>query len=172
LRVSVISKLDSHELTAETATSSSNYAWDITGLSMYEALIGPLCNSGVRCASLTVLGGWFDSMQYCVASADASGAALVSYSEPISVGRSYLIFGNATIGLDQQDKLIVHCHGALIDETGVAKGGHVLTDRCIVGSETVCALVTTLDGFDLRVAFDPETNIPLLQPLDLKESGQ
>jgi hypothetical protein len=30
LRVSVISKLDSHELTAETATSSSNYAWDIT----------------------------------------------------------------------------------------------------------------------------------------------
>jgi transposase InsO family protein len=30
LRVSVFSKLDSHELTAETATSSSNYAWDIT----------------------------------------------------------------------------------------------------------------------------------------------
>jgi hypothetical protein len=30
LRVSVLSKLDSHELTAETATSSSNYAWDIT----------------------------------------------------------------------------------------------------------------------------------------------
>jgi hypothetical protein len=26
-------------------------------------------------------------------------------------------------------------------------------------------LVTSLDGFDLRVAFDPETNIALIQPL-------
>jgi hypothetical protein len=25
-------------------------------------------------------------------------------------------------------------------------------------------LVTSLEGFELRVAFDPETNIPLLQP--------
>jgi GntR family transcriptional regulator/MocR family aminotransferase len=43
LRVSVISKLDSHELTAETATSSSNYAWDITGLRVAFAVLPEDC---------------------------------------------------------------------------------------------------------------------------------
>jgi len=63
-----------------------------------------------------------------------------------------------------QGQPIVHCHAAIRTADGVMKGGHIMTQSCIVGPEPISVLVTSLDGFELRVTFDPETNIPLIQP--------
>ena len=63
------------------------------------------------------------------------------------------------------------CHAAIRAQGGVLKGGHMITTQCIVGPNPISVLVTSLDDFELKVCFDPETNIALLQPQQLvKES--
>ncbi len=134
------------------------------GLSLYDALVKPLAEIGVKHASTTILGGFFEALDYCVAPPDPSGRAIVAYTDPIHAGWAYMVFGNATIGKNQRGSPIVHCHAAIHTEDGSTKGGHILTDTSIVGPTPIPVLVTALHGFELRVAYDPETNIPLLQP--------
>ena len=68
------------------------------GLSLFEALVRPLAGAGISSASTTILGGYFDSLQYCVAPPDPSGQAMIAYSAPIDAGAACMIFGNATLG--------------------------------------------------------------------------
>ncbi len=51
--------------------------------------------------------------------------------------------------------------------SGAVKGGHILPETCRLAGAPVPVLVTSLDAFELRQAFDPETNIPLLQPKEI-----
>jgi predicted DNA-binding protein with PD1-like motif len=134
------------------------------GLSLFDALVKPLAGIGVKNASTTILGGFFTELQYCVAPPDPSRKAVIAYTQPIHAGRAFMIFGNATLGKDVHGKPLVHCHAAIRTEGGQTKGGHILTESSIVGPEPISVLVTSLDGFELRVTFDPETNIPLLLP--------
>lgn len=135
------------------------------GTSMFDGLVRPLQELGIHAASTTVLGGYFDCLDYCVAPPDPSGQAVIAYSQPREAGATYMVFGNATIGKNMKGDPIVHCHAAIRTQDGAVMGGHILTDTAIVGHAPIPVLVTSLDAFDLRVAFDPETNIPLLQPV-------
>ncbi len=132
------------------------------GLSLFDALVQPLVAAGVKSASTTILGGFFHELQYCVAPPDPSRRAVIAYSDPIGAGRAYLVFGNATLGKNLHGDPIVHCHAAIRTEDGKTRGGHILTQSSIVGPHPISVLVTSLEGFELRVAFDPETNIPLI----------
>lgn len=135
-----------------------------SGISLYDGLIKPLALMGVHNASTTILGGEFSQMLYCVAPPDPLKKAIIAYTKPIDAGRATMIFGNATIGIGNDDLPIVHCHAAIRTQAGVLKGGHMITDQCIVGPNPIAVLVTSFDDFELRVSFDPETNIALLQP--------
>lgn len=137
------------------------------GLSLFEALVRPLAAMGIEHASTTILGGFFDALNYCVAPPDPSGRAVIAYTAPIAAGRCTMVFGNATIGKDVAGRPIVHCHAAIRTESGDVRGGHILAPDAIVGAEPIGVLVTSLDGFELRVAFDAETNIPLIQPTEI-----
>ncbi|MBD0415393.1 PPC domain-containing DNA-binding protein [Oryzicola mucosus] len=134
------------------------------GTSLFDGLVTPLAELGIRNASTTILGGYFQQLHYCVAPPDPTGKAVIAYTKPIDAGSAFMIFGNATIGTDMKGKPLVHCHAALRCQDGRVKGGHILTDTCLVGPDPIHVLVTSLEGFELRQAFDPETNIPLLQP--------
>lgn len=134
------------------------------GASLFDGLAGPLARMGIRSASTTILGGYFASLEYCVAPPDPTRQAVVAYSAPISAGRTYMVFGNATLGKSAEGEPLVHCHAAIQAEHGPTKGGHILAQKAIVGAEPIPVLVTSLDGFELRVGFDPETNICLIQP--------
>ena len=136
------------------------------GVSLFDGLVRPLARLGVKSASTTILGGYFETLEYCVAPPDPTNEAVVAYSAPISAGRAYMVFGNATLGKNMSGGPLVHCHAAIMTEDGRTKGGHILTQSAIVGPEPIPVLVTSLDGFELRVAFDPETNIPLIQPAE------
>ena len=39
-----------------------------------------------------------------------------------------------------------------------------MTDRCIVAEKTCTVFITTLEDFDLKLGYDPETNIELIKP--------
>jgi hypothetical protein len=112
---------------------------------------------------MTILGGWFSDMSYCVAPPDPTGAAVIAYGAPIATGPAFLVFGNATLGTSSVGHPLVHCHGTIRCASGAVRGGHILTDRCIVGSP-LSVLATAFEGLALQQQYDPETNISLLQP--------
>ncbi|MGL4637146.1 MAG: PPC domain-containing DNA-binding protein [Beijerinckiaceae bacterium] len=134
------------------------------GMTLHDALVRPLVTLGIENASTTILGGGFASLQYCVAPPDPTGSAVIAYSKPIDAGAAVMIFGNATIGKSMCGEPLVHCHATIRTASGTIKGGHIMPQATVVGDQPVPVLVTSLDGFELRQAFDPETNIPLLQP--------
>lgn len=134
------------------------------GRSLLDAIVEPLAEIGIHSASMTILGGWFSRLDYCVAPPDPSGKTVIAYSEIRPAGASCLIFGNATLGLSLVGKPLVHCHGTILTEAGEMRGGHMIPESCIIGSQPVPVLVTAFDRFTLRQAYDPETRIPLLQP--------
>ncbi|HEX2136223.1 MAG TPA: DUF296 domain-containing protein [Microvirga sp.] len=141
------------------------------GVSLFDGLVKPLTEIGITSASTTILGGYFEELQYCVAPPDPSGQAVIAYTKPIHAGRAYMIFGNATLGKSMKGSPLVHCHAAIRTESGEVKGGHILTESCIVSRDPIPVLVTSLDEFELRQAYDPETNIPLLQPYKDETNG-
>lgn len=134
------------------------------GVTLYDAIVGPLATVGVTNASLTILGGDFTQMQYCVAPPDPSKEAIIRYSDPIDAGAAFMVFGNATLGFSMKDEPLVHCHAAIRREDGKVFGGHILTEKSVLGDAPIPVLVTSLDEFSLRQKYDPETNIPLLKP--------
>jgi hypothetical protein len=123
---------------------------------------------GIENASTTILGGFFDELQYCLAPPDPSERAVIAYTQPRAAGRCAMVFGNATIGKGADGHPLVHCHAAIRTEGGEMRGGHIITQASIVGCDPIAVLVTSLEGFELQVAFDAETNIALMQPAALE----
>lgn len=134
-------------------------------ISLQQAIVDELYARSITSASLTILGGWFESLQYCVAPPDPLKEAVIRYSAPKQVVRSQFIFGNATLGFDDLGKPIVHCHAAFTATDGDPRGGHIIASQSFIGANPLFALVTTLEDFDLHVGHDKETNIPLLAPV-------
>jgi hypothetical protein len=121
---------------------------------------------GIQNASTTILGGVFTSLKYCVAPVDPSGQAVAAYTQPIEGGHSRMIFGNATLGKQADGTPLVHCHAVVRTESGLIQGGHLLTEHCRVGSEPISVFVTSLDGVELRVTYDAETNVSMFKPTE------
>lgn len=135
-----------------------------TGASLHDGIVDALRARGVRSASMTLLGGTFESLRYCLAVRDTSGRRVANYGSPIAARNARLLFGNATLGLSAESIPIVHCHAAFCIDAMRARGGHLLAEQCRVGAVPVIVLVTALDGIELRVGFDDETQLPLLRP--------
>jgi predicted DNA-binding protein with PD1-like motif len=141
------------------------------GRSLFDGLVTPLAAIGVASASMTILGGSAEALQYCVAPRDPTGQAVIAYSDPIAVGRCYIVFGNATLGKSMAGDPLVHCHAAIRTGTGTVKGGHIITEQTTIGPHPIIVLVTALDEFELRQTYDPETNIPLMKPFKETHNG-
>lgn len=136
------------------------------GRSLFDALVQPLAQRGVRHASITLLGGWLDATQYCVSVPDPAGRALLTHSTPIVTGPVALVTANATLATGVDGQPLVHCHAALQIAPGTMRGGHLLMQHCLIGTGGLVARIAAFDGFELRAAFDPETQLPLVQPHD------
>jgi len=133
------------------------------GRTLHDALVEPLLALGMPCASLTILGGRLQRLLYCVAEPDPSGARVAMYGAPRDAGAATLVFGNATLGRGPSGRPMVHCHATFVCADGEVRGGHVVVDRTIT-AEPLAVLVSSLDGFELRIAVDEETRMPLMRP--------
>jgi predicted DNA-binding protein with PD1-like motif len=124
------------------------------GRSLYDSIVEALASVDVHNASMT----------FCLARPDATGRVVAAYSAPELVQSARFIFGNATLGKTPAGTPVVHCHGVFRTSEGDVRGGHVLTEKAIVGASPVKVVATALDGFDLRISLDEETRMPLLRP--------
>jgi predicted DNA-binding protein with PD1-like motif len=141
------------------------------GESMHDALVKALSEVGAHAASMTILGGELVSAQYCVAPPDPKGQTVIAYGAPIEAGHTYLVFGNATLGLSDDGRPLVHCHAVLRTAAGAVVGGHLLTERCTVGDEPPTVLATTFSHFAIRQAADSETGLRLFVPATEVQHG-
>jgi predicted DNA-binding protein with PD1-like motif len=131
---------------------------------LHNSIIEQLFGYGITSASITILGGEFAALQYCVAPPDPSKQAVIRYSKTINAGNSELIFGNATVGINPQGQATLHCHAAFINQSGESRGGHIIATHSVIGKYPFSALVTSLDDFNLQISLDHETNIAVFKP--------
>lgn len=134
------------------------------GRSLFDAIVEALSSVDVHNASMTLLGGDLNELSFCLAPPDATGRTVASYTAPEVVHSAQFIFGNATLGKSLAGAPIIHCHAVFRMTDGTVCGGHLLTDKAIVGANPVKVVVTSLDGFELRISFDEETQMPLMRP--------
>ncbi|MDB5877128.1 MAG: putative DNA-binding protein [Variovorax sp.] len=135
-----------------------------SGRSIHESLVKGLTEEGISSASMTLLDGDLETLVFCLAQPDPSGQRVAMYGQPHSERNARFIFGNATLGKSVDGSPSVHCHAAFRTESGTVRGGHVLTDRTVVGRRSIAVVVTALDSFELRIGFDDETRMPLMRP--------
>jgi len=135
-----------------------------SGSSLHDGIVDALAGVGVRNASMTLIDGDLDALSFCLARADITRRVVATYTSPQSVRGARFIFGNATLGKSSSGAPVVHCHAVFRMEDGRVRGGHLLTEQCIVGAHPVTVVATSLDGFDLRIGYDEETRMPLMRP--------
>ena len=137
------------------------------GESLYDAVVKPLAVLGIQDASTTILGGAFKDIYYCFATPDPEKRTVIKYSKPRHSKNAYMVFGNATLGRSIEGAPLVHCHAVVRTGRGEVVGGHIVTEKTIVGPKPITLLVTSLEGVELRQSFDEETGIPLFQPMEV-----
>lgn len=129
------------------------------GAVFQDALVRACDAMGVRAAAMTLLGGTFDDLAFCLPiPGDASGV-VATYGEPSLARGVRLLAGTATLGRAADGSALVHCHASFCDAEGRVRGGHLLGDRCRVGIEPIVVRVAALDGVELRLSLDPETRL-------------
>jgi predicted DNA-binding protein with PD1-like motif len=133
------------------------------GLSLTEALTGPLVEAGFQSATLVIAGGTLNPFRY-VMPGPADDASHVAYftAPRAPEGVTRIERANATFGWSD-GKPFLHCHAAWIEPDGSRRGGHILPHESVVCEETP---VEAWGFRDIRVATAPdaETNFTLLQP--------
>ena len=134
------------------------------GTCLHEGLTQALADAGVHSAAMALVGGDWDEVAYCLPIPDPEGQLMATYGEPTVLRGASLLRGSATLGQDAQGLPVIHCHASLTDATGQVHGGHVLTQRSVVGQRPVTVWVSVLDGVSLRLGFDPETRLNMLKP--------
>jgi predicted DNA-binding protein with PD1-like motif len=140
------------------------------GLSLTEALTGPLVEAGFQSATLVVKGAALNPFRY-VMPGPADDASHVAYftapRAPDGITRIEQL--NATFGW-ADGRPFLHCHAAWIEPDGQRRGGHILPSDSTVCEET---FVEAWGFHDIRVATAPdaETNFTLFQPNGTPQSG-
>jgi len=141
------------------------------GRSVYESIVDALASVDVHNASMTLLDGDLNTLSFCLALPDRTGRVVATYSAPQVVKSARFIFGNATLGKSPSGAPVIHCHAVFRMADGAVRGGHLLTERAIVGASPITVVATALDGFELRVTYDEETRMPLLRPKTEHQHG-
>ena len=134
------------------------------GTCLHDGLTQALISAGVTAAGMALIGGDLDEVAYCLPIPDPEGQLMATYGEPKVLHGVGLLRGSATLGQDDQGLPVIHCHASFGDAAGIVCGGHVLTQRTVVGQRPVTVLVSVLDGVALQLGFDAETRLNMLKP--------
>lgn len=134
------------------------------GLSLFEGIILPLRREKIGSAIINLLGGPMERIEYCMPTDDASGHTVATYGEPGRERNGYFLGGTATLGLAVDGLPFIHCHGSFVTDAGELRGGHIVTEKTIVGASPLTAFVRTIETFTVQLSEDSETNHRVFHP--------
>ncbi|WP_341989364.1 PPC domain-containing DNA-binding protein [Azorhizobium sp. AG788] len=137
----------------------------IPGRSLYDGIVNAMTAAGVSAAALTLTGGVFARVEYCLAAPRVGRPQVAGYTDPESMsGPIGLIGASATLGLDVEGRLMVHCHALLADPDGQLFGGHVIPAASIVGAVPPVVFARAFEGAAIRQRYDAETVMSIFHP--------
>lgn len=140
------------------------------GLTLNEAVAGPLSKAGMKAASLVLEGGSFLPFQYLMPALSTDGHHAAWYSEPRAPsGETRLENGNVTFG-ERDGAPFVHCHATFIERDGKRHAGHVLPLQTTVGRPIRASAWCTKDVRMVAVP-DAETGFTLFRPIASELNG-
>ena len=132
------------------------------GLSLNDALTGPLVAAGWRGGTLAFGGGTLSPFRYVMPGPPDSDAHVAYFSAPREVaGATRIERANATFGW-QGDQPFVHVHGAWIEPDGARRGGHMVPHVCVV-AQPMPVQAWGFTEAEIATAPDTETNFTLFQ---------
>lgn len=139
----------------------------IPGRSLYEGIVNAMTAAEVSAAALTLTGGTFARVDYCLAAPRPGRPQVAGYTDPERMGGPIgLIGASATLGLDVNGAPMVHCHALLSDAEGQLFGGHIIPDASMVGAMPPVVFARAFEGEAIRQRYDPETIMSLFHPAD------
>lgn len=141
-----------------------------TGVSLAEAVTGPLVDAGLQSATVVLRGGALTPFRYVMPGPADEPAHVAYFSAPRAPeGVTRIEQANATFGWSD-GKPALHCHAAWIEPDGARRGGHILPAESVVceGAEVAA---WGFRGVRMEVAPDAETNFSLFQPSGLSAPG-
>lgn len=131
-----------------------------TGVTLHEAVTGPLVAAGFQGGTVVIEGGALDPFRYVMPGPPDDASHVAYFTAPRApVGVTRLERANLTFGWAEGAPFL-HCHAVWVEPDGSRRGGHILPrESVVVESGGVSAW-----GFpDVRVetGFDAETNFTL-----------
>lgn len=142
----------------------------VPGLTLIDAIAGPLARFSLRAAALDLSGVVLGPMQFVMPTYAKTDEHVAYYSEthrrdgPVRIDRATATFGF------RDGVPFLHCHALWRDADGRACGGHILAPDTLV-AEASAAEVRGTDRIAMLSRFDPETNFTLFG-LDRVAAGE
>lgn len=137
----------------------------LPGRSLYDGIVNAMTAAGVSAAALTLTGGVFARVDYCLAAPRIGKPQVAGYTDPERMGGPIgLIGASATLGLDVNGRPMVHCHALLADPQGRLFGGHIIPGDSIVGAPPPVVFARAFEGAAIRQRYDAETVMSIFHP--------
>jgi predicted DNA-binding protein with PD1-like motif len=135
----------------------------LPGLSLCEAIAGPLVAAGLRSAAVVLGPVRFNPFRYVIPAVSPTPDHAAYYSDTFMPDGTITIDrGTATYG-SRDGQPFVHCHALWRDDAGGAQGGHILPADTVL-AEPATAMAYGSQDIAMESAFDPETNFTLFAP--------
>jgi len=151
-------RIDSFGGIAETLSFPSR-----TGVTLLEAVTGPLVDAAWRGGTLTMTSGALNPFRYVMPGPPDNASHVAYFSPPRAPeGTTRIELANATFGWHDGQPYL-HCHAAWIEPDGARRGGHILTSDSIV-TEPVIVQAWGFRAIEIATSLDQETNFTLFQP--------
>ncbi|GGF81002.1 hypothetical protein GCM10007301_46390 [Azorhizobium oxalatiphilum] len=139
----------------------------IPGRSLFDGIFNAMKAANVSAAALTLTGGTFSRVDYCLAAPRPGKPQVAGYTDPERMGGPIgLIGASATLGLDVKGRPMVHCHALLSKPDGELFGGHIMPGESIVGAVPPVVFARAFAGEAIRQRYDPETIMSLFHPAE------
>ncbi|WP_244642864.1 PCC domain-containing protein [Phyllobacterium sp. 628] len=141
------------------------------GLSINDAIAGPLVAANIRAAALVIEGGAFQPFHYLMPALSKDDLHAAWYSDTFSPpGETKLERGNVTFG-ERDGAPFIHCHATWIEPDGKRCAGHILPHETMV-SQPVRATAWGVEDIRMISEPDAETAFTIFHPVPLdKTSG-
>ncbi len=159
----------SHFLQIKTNETVSYVQKLYPGNSLDDALLSACISQNIHSAAVNLIGGMFESFEFCLAVEDQAKLNKIKYSSSQKIdGLVTLVCANATVGVDADGVPLVHCHGVVADKEGTSVGGHFFGNNIMIIEQPVTAFITGLCDVIFRQQYDPETDHSIFMPVQAR----
>ena len=133
------------------------------GVSLLEAITGPLVDAGFQSATVRFSGAWVEPFRYVMPDHAPDARHAAYFSAPRAPeGRVVIEQAAATFGWHEWAPFL-HCHATWIEPDGQRRGGHILNGETVLTAD-VAVEAWGFDSLRIETAADAETNFSLFQP--------